>query len=106
MNPQEDICIDNEELCAYIVEKTGFKEEQVAKILECEMEYLESLGLLEDKEPEEPEDHDVFVDTDELERYISERLNETKETIAAVLDAENSFLLERGVLGVKFETEC
>jgi len=105
MNHQEDVCIDDEELCSYIVEKTGFSKELVVKILECEMEYLDSLGLLDDKEHEEHEDHDVFVDTDELERYISERLNETIETIAAVLDAENSFLFERGVLGVKYETE-
>lgn len=44
---------------------------------------------------------DVFIDIDLLTEHIVNSLQVPRETVVAVPDAENSFLFEKSVLGVK-----
>lgn len=105
MNEHEDIVIDDEELCAYVAEKTKVDAETVSAILEKEMDYLDDKGLLLPEKPQDDSTSGVFIDTDLLTKHIVNSLQVPWETVAAVLDAENSFLFDKGVLSVKYSIE-
>ncbi|WP_042198104.1 hypothetical protein [Paenibacillus camerounensis] len=90
--------IDMEDMTAYIVQKTGQTEGIIDSILECEMEFLESKGLV-GSGPDDPSltKEPVFVDTDELEDFIVKKQGFlSRDVVAAVLEAVDEFMIATG----------
>lgn len=92
--------IDMLELRDFICKKTGLSEDIVDSILEMEMEFLESKGLVGER-PENENFEIPFVDTDDLQAFIVGKLKLSKENVSTVLDLEDEFLASKGVIETK-----
>jgi len=98
-----DFVIDEEELCEYIAKKLTIDSDTVSTVLDAELDFLDSKGLvLEDKPSEQGNLKDVPVaeiDSDELKAYVVSRTGLNPETVELILDTEMRYLEEQGVTG-------
>jgi tRNA-binding EMAP/Myf-like protein len=94
----QDVVIEGEELIEYINQETKIEIEAVSEILDKEMEFLESKGLVLENKPDDAEEREVvFIDEDELISYISGRTNLSKKVVKFVLDTEDEYLDSLGL---------
>jgi hypothetical protein len=89
--------INMEEVCEFICQKTGLSEELVDSILECELEFLELKEVVGEGPKDTVQDH-VFIDTDELEAFITRKLSISEEIVSSVLGTEDEFLRAKGII--------
>ncbi|WDH98703.1 hypothetical protein PUW24_07230 [Paenibacillus urinalis] len=92
--------LDMQELINFIMQETGHSEELVEVILDCELDFLRSKGLVMDGPPENESEHPepIIIDTDEMEAYIAEKLKVSKDIVGGVLGGEDAFMEAKGLV--------
>ena len=101
----EDPVIDQDELANYISKKLSIGSETVSMVLDAEMAFLESKGLVlegnasgEDSLSDAPMGE---IDADELAEFIASRTGVGEELVDEILDTEIEYLEKQGAAGTQ-----
>lgn len=95
------LTVDGAELSTFIAQQTGHSGELIDSILDSELEFLDLKGLLTDSPEENDSEESIFIDTDELKAFIIEKLGLSVEVVTEVLEAEDEFLISKGIMEEK-----
>ena len=95
---QEELIIDEDELCEYIATKLGINADTVALVLDAEMEFLESKGMVVEVDPSRaseaptPMNDAVEIDNEELLAYIISTTELSEKVVTQVLTLELEYI--------------
>lgn len=100
---QEELIIDEDELCEYIAAKLGINSDTVGLVLDGEMEFWESKGLVVEENPSErggevPTATAVAteIDNEELLAYIVSTKGLSEKLVTQVLTLELEYIESQG----------
>ncbi|WP_185703005.1 hypothetical protein [Paenibacillus rhizophilus] len=98
----EERVLDVEEMEQYVAKETNYPLFIVQTVLNTELDFLEEKGLVMDQRPE-VEEGSTRIDEEDIIEYILARTMYSEFAISSILEAEETYMLNAGLISQKFE---
>ncbi|MBT2289512.1 hypothetical protein J7E73_10280 [Paenibacillus albidus] len=98
----EERVLDVEEMEQYVAKETNYPLFIVQTVLNTELDFLEEKGLVMDQRPE-VEKGSTRIEEEDIIEYILARTIYSEVAIHSILEAEETYMLNAGLMSQKFE---